>query len=257
MPAPRTMSSIPPPDTWRWLLRLFGPPRVKLREAYVDDGAAGTFDHGSFDDLLQRCVDPDGFVDYGGLARYSGILDGYLSRVATADYGALSRDEKLAFAINVYNAATLRLVVDHMPIASIRDIPSRARWRDRRWTVGGRRLSLEDIENRELRAKFADPRIHFAINCASVGCPKLRAAAFTGPRIDAELDGHTRDVHRGERWARLESGSIWLTRVYRWYEGDFVQAAGSIRDYAQRYTPDGLPVHRVRWLPYDWSLNAA
>lgn len=252
------MSLIPPPDTWRVMLRLFGPPRVRLRDAYAadrDNETTGSFDHGSFSDLLRRCVDDEGRVDYDGLARYGGILDGYLARIATADFDGLSRGEKLALLINTYNAATLRLVLDHMPIASIRKIPAKARWKARRWKIGGRDFSLEEIENRELRANFADPRIHFAINCASIGCPKLRNTAFTGAGIDAELDAHTRDIHRAEHWARVESGNMWLTKVYRWYEGDFVQSAGSIRDYAQRFTPDGLPARRVRWLPYDWSLN--
>ena len=126
------MPSIPPPDTWRWLLRLVGPPRVTLREAYGDESGTGRFDHGALDDLLRRCVDGEGFVDYAGLARYAGLLDGYLARVATVNFAELLRDEKLALLINAYNAITLRLVLDHMPVASIRDIPARARWSARR-----------------------------------------------------------------------------------------------------------------------------
>lgn len=251
------MPSIPPPDTWRWLLRLFGPPRVALHEAYTRDSGAGRFDHTAFDDLLRRCVDAAGFVDYAGLARYAGLLDGYLARIAAAEFDGLTRDEKLAFLINAYNAATLRLILDHMPLASIRDIPAKARWAARRWTVGRRTMSLAEIETAELRAKFADPRIHFAINCASIGCPKLRNAAFTGADIDAELDAHTRAVHADGRWLRIDPDGIRVTRVYRWYEDDFVQAAGAATDFAVRHAPEIAGKPRRGWLPYDWGLNAA
>ena len=251
------MPSIPPPDTWRWLLRLAGPPRVTMREAYANAGGAGRFDHAALDDLLRRVVDDEGLVDYAGLARYAGLLDGYLARIATAHFDGLTRNDKLAFLINAYNAATLRLVLDHLPIASIRDIPAKARWKARRWTVGGRTMSLAEIENAELRAKFADPRIHFAINCASLGCPKLRNAAFTGADIDAELDAHTRDIHADPRWLRCDADGVRLTRIYRWYEDDFVQAAGSATDFALRYAPVIAGKPQRGWLPYDWALNAA
>jgi len=248
---------IPPPDTWRWLLRLFGPPRVVLQEAYADDPGTSRFNHGALDDLLRRCVDDDGFVDYAGLARYAGLLDGYLARIAVVDFAGLTRDEKLALLINTYNAATLRLVLDHMPLASIQDIPAKDRWKARRWTVGGQTMSLADIENVELRARFNEPRIHFAINCASIGCPKLRNAAFTGDAIDAELAAHTRDVHAGARWLRTVADGFHLTKIYRWYEDDFVQSAGSAENFAARFAPGIAQMPRRGWLAYDWSLNVA
>ncbi|MEP4377792.1 MAG: DUF547 domain-containing protein [Alphaproteobacteria bacterium] len=251
------MPSIPPPDTWRWLLRLFGPPRITMREFYGDRSGKDTFDHGALDDLLRRCVDDGGFVDYAGLARYAGLLDGYLSRIAIVDFDSLSRDEKLALLINTYNAATLRLILDHMPIASIQDIPAKARWKARRWTVGGRTLSLADIENQELRARFDEPRIHFAINCASVGCPRLRNGAFTGAAIDAELAAHTRIIHADARWLHRTPDGFHLTRIYRWYEGDFIQSAGTAEKYAARFAPEIRKIPCRGWLPYDWSLNAA
>jgi hypothetical protein len=254
-PTPKFL--IPPPDTWRWLLRLFGPPRVTLREAYGDNSGTGTFDHSALDDLLRRCVDGEGFVDYAGLGRYAGLLDGYMSRVAAVDFAGLARDEKLALLINAYNAATLRLILDHMPLASIRDIPAKARWTARRWTVGGKTMSLADIENAELRAKFNEPRMHFAINCASIGCPRLRNAAFTGPSIDAELADHTRDVHGDARWIRTGPDGFHLTKIYRWYEDDFVQSASSMVNFAAQFAPRIAQTPHRGWLDYDWSLNTA
>lgn len=249
------MLSIPPPDTWAWLLRLFGPPRRTLREAYTESGD-GHFDHGGLDALLRVHVNADGFVDYAGLAAQSDDLDRYLGTVATVDFSALSRDEKLALLINIYNAATLRLVLDNMPLSSIKDIRAHDRWKAQRWVIGGRTLSLEDIENTELRAKFIEPRIHFAINCASNGCPKLRNAAFTGDDINAELDAQTRDTHTDTRWCSIADNQLALTKVYRWYEGDFVQSARSVHGWVTPYLQQPDIDESISWLPYDWSLNS-
>jgi hypothetical protein len=179
------------------------------------------------------------------------------ARIAAADFAALARDEKLALLINLYNAATLRLVLDHWPLASIRDIPAKARWKARRWSLAGRTVSLDEIENDELRAKFAEPRIHFAINCAAAGCPRLRNRAFAGADIGAALEAHTCAVHADPRWCRVADTTLHLTRIYRWYDGDFAQAAGSVRAFAGWYAPTDTPPRRLRWLPYDWALNAA
>jgi hypothetical protein len=227
-----------------------------MAEAHTESGE-GSFDHGVFDRLLRQHVSAPGFVDYEELAADAHILDTYLESIAGVDFAALSRDEKLALLINTYNAATLQLVLDHLPLASIKNIPTRDRWKARRWNIGGTIFSLEEIENNELRSKFIDPRIHFAINCASLGCPKLRCAAFTGPDIHVELDAHTRDVHADPRWARVTGRRMDLTKIYRWYEGDFVQAAGSVSGWAADYVPDAPEPASIGWLPYGWALNAA
>ena len=151
-----------------------------MAEAYAESGE-GSFDHGVLDRLLRQHVSAPGFVNYEELAADAHILDTYLESIAGVDFAALARDEKLALLINTYNAATLQLVLDHLPLTSIKNIPTRDRWKARRWNIGGTVFSLEEIENNELRSKFIDPRIHFAINCASLGCPKLRCAAFHGP----------------------------------------------------------------------------
>jgi len=196
------------------------------------------------------------------LARDITALDQYIAAVGNVDFHALSRDEKLALLINAYNAFTLRLIAEHRPLTSIRKIPSKKRWLGRRWRIGEHVLSLHEIENDWLRTRFMEPRIHFAINCASLGCPPLRAGAYTGAAIDGELAAHTQAVHEDPRWARFDGATLRLTKVYLWYAGDFIQAAGGITDFASRYMPevaarlgDGVPP-RLRWLPYDWTINA-
>ncbi len=233
-----------------------------MTEAYGDDTTGARFDHSAFDTLLRRHVRSNGRVNYDALSDDVAILDAYVETIGTVDFGALSRDEKLALLINAYNAFTLRLIADYRPLRSIRNIPNRERWKGRRWRIGDHTLSLHDIENDWLRGRFIEPRIHFAINCASIGCPPLRAGAYTGAAIDRELSSHTQAVHQDPRWARFDGATLWLTKVYLWYAGDYIQAADGALDFAARYMPDVASAlsegrqPKLRWLPYDWTLNA-
>lgn len=237
----------------------FGPPAVEISESYERDPHAPRFDHSVFDRLLEEHVDEDGWVDYRGFARNAEALDAYLDAVAGARFDELGRDQKLALLINAYNAATIQLILDHFPVASIRDIPRARRWKAERWVVGGDRLSLDEIEHREIRPHFAEPRIHFALVCAAVGCPPLRNEAFTGERLERQLQEQTRYVHAHSTWARWDPATrtLRLTPIYKWYEGDFEQTAGSVPAFATRYIPSIEPFEnvRIRWLDYDWTLN--
>ncbi|MBI2921165.1 MAG: VTT domain-containing protein [Planctomycetes bacterium] len=243
---------------------LFGPPSVKMEEAYARKPGGPRFDHGAFDALLKRHVKPGGFVDYAALKAESAALDGYLAAVAKAPFDDLDRDEKLALLINAYNAFTLRLILDRYPLKSIKDIADEARWDARRWIVGGRTLSLNQLEHEEIRPKFREPRVHFALVCAAVGCPPLRAEAYRGEAIEAQLEAQSAETHAGPRWFRFKAGEdrVELTRLYDWYAGDFEQAAGSVSRYAARWSPalkgalDSGKSPSVKWLPYDWSLNS-
>lgn len=244
-----------------------GPPEVALREAYADGPAAGgaTFDHGAFARVLHRRVDDAGRVDYQGLHADPADLDAYVAALADAPFDALHRDGKLALLVNAYNACTLRLILDHWPIGSIQDIPAAERWEAARWVVGGRTLSLDAIEHEELRAKFVEPRIHFALVCASVGCPPLAREPYAPERLDAQLDAAARRVHDPDGpWVDLDlpRGRVGLTPLYLWYDSDFERVAGSPLGFAARYLPDlartldrGGDVD-LRWLEWDWSLNA-
>ncbi len=243
-----------------------GPPTVVLAEAYEDPGqeTAPPFDHSALDTLLTRHVDADGWVDYEGLDADAARLDAYLEAVAAAPFDRMSRDEKLALLINAYNAATLRLILDFRPVKSIKDIPAANRWDHRRWKVGGKTMSLSDIEHKQIRPKFDEPRIHFALVCAAVGCPKLRNEAFVAARLDAQLDDQMRYAHSHDRWLDFDSdsGVLRLTKLYDWYGGDFTQSGDTVEAYAAQYAPSlrqALDAGRrvtVRWLAYDWDLNS-
>jgi hypothetical protein len=245
------------------LVRWFGPPPVELSEAYASDTDSATFDHSDFDELLREFVDDDGLVDYERLGREEAGLDRYIESLAVAPFVGLDRDDKLALLINAYNAFTLRLILDHTPLDSIRDIPAEQRWDAVRWNLAGRVLSLNQIEHEEVRPMFREPRIHFALVCAAVGCPPLRREAYVGARLDEQLDEQAVRVNGDERWIRYDrgSGKLEVTSLYEWYRGDFEQVAGTILDYVARYRADlatelddGDPP-ALEFLDYDWSLN--
>ena len=245
----------------------FGPPVVTAVEVYQDQDQEGTFDHTVFDALLRPLVDPDGYVDYATLAKDTGQLDRYISSLAEVSFDQLGRDDKLALLINAYNAFTLRLILDHMPLESINDILDAERWNAVRWNLGGRTLSLNQIEHEEIRPKFMEPRIHFALVCAAIGCPKLRNEAYTGERLEQQLEDQTRYAHTHDRWFRFhpDAGVVRLTMLYNplWYGGDFTQLpdVDTVLDFAARYVPElkqalqSGDAPKVEYLDYDWKLN--
>lgn len=244
------------------LAGMFGPPVIHAQETYANRADAAPFDHGPFDALLRQFVDADGGVDYSGMQREQPRLDTYIETLAAASLDDLGRDEHLALLINAYNAFTLRLILDHYPLASIRDIPDQDRWLAKRWQLGGLTTSLDQIENQLIRPHFKEPRIHFALVCAAIGCPKLRAEAYTGERLEKQLADQTSYVHTHDRWFRFsEANGVELTQLYQWYGSDFEQAAGSVLGFVAKQVPavqraiDNGHELSISYLPYDWSLN--
>lgn len=237
---------------------------MTAREAYAPrDGGPGV-DHSIYDGLLKAHVDGGGYVDYPALKKDEARLDAYLEVLANAPPAEqLGRDEILALRLNAYNAFTLKLILERYPIASIKDIPRAERWAAVRWRLGPDTWSLEQLEHEQIRPKFADPRVHWALVCAAVSCPKLRNEAYEGPRVDAQLEDQARYVHAQARWFQYDAAThtARLTSLYSWYAGDFAQAAGSVLAYAARYAPEmkarldrGEPVE-TEYIAYDWSLN--
>ncbi|MBI1321021.1 MAG: DUF547 domain-containing protein [Candidatus Hydrogenedens sp.] len=238
-----------------------GPPAVEMQETYAADTEGAAFDHTAYDALLKEFVAEGGWVDYAELATRNALLESYLDALADADFDALSRDEKLAFYLNAYNACTLKLILDHAQEASILDIPASERWLAKRWRIAGETLSLDEIEHERIRPNFREPRIHFALVCAAIGCPPLRREAYAGDQLEAQLQDQADYVHRHARWFQLEDNALHLTPLYEWYRGDFEQVAGSILEFAASYSAplgEQLDAHQppqVHWLPYDWTLN--
>lgn len=230
--------------------------------------------HAPFDRLLAAHV-KGGVVDYAGFAADGAKLDAYLSALARTDPGKLAREAKLAFWINAYNAFTVKLILNHYPgLESIRDIPRGERWKWEGWTVNGETISLDKIEHEVLRP-MGDPRVHFAVNCASFSCPLLAAQAYTAAKVDSQLDAATArflaDEERGMRFGD-EKGRfggvehvVYLSEIFHWFEGDFRDAAGSRIDFiiphstgkAREYLEKNRYDLNIEKLNYNWSLNGS
>jgi len=243
---------------------MFGPPKATLTEAYAANPSGPSFDHSGFDKLLKQYVNDAGGVDYAGLMAERKTLQAYIQRIADVPFDKLGRDEKLALLINAYNAFTLELILDNWnngQLESIKDIPNQ--WTDQRWVIAGQTYSLNEIEHEQVRPKFKEPRIHWALVCAAVGCPPLRSEAYVAGQLDKQLADQARFVHTHDKWYRFDqtANTVNLTQLYKWYGGDFEQVAGSVLAYAAQYDPDlkraldAGQTPRIKWLGYDWSLN--
>ncbi len=209
--------------------------------------------HLLWDELLQQYVSTDGRVDYQGLKSAEAMLDKYLARLATSVPGpSASRTEAMAYWINAYNAFTVKLILDHWPVRSIRDIHGGNPW-DVKWIeLGGKKYSLNQIEHDILRKRYKDARIHFAVNCAARSCPPLYNRAYTAENLDAVLDQRARAFINDPRYNRISPDRAELSKIFEWYRKDF----GDLVAYLNRYSEVKLrPGAKIRFLEYDWSLN--
>ena len=250
-------------------------PKADLRWLPIEaDLAAGrgsgaaAFDHSAWGRVLAAAARPEtGTVDYAAVPRAD--LDAYVAAVALAPLAELPSGEQEALLINAYNALTVTLILDQPTRpASIRDLPDP--WGTAQWTVGGHRVSLDDLEHGLLRPLFRDPRLHFALNCASVGCPPLRAEPFGVGTLDAQLDQAARDTLSRDGWLRVDGDTLHVTKLLDWYGDDFTREgwspiAPSRAAWLATYGPpavkhavesaQGAP--SVRFLEYNWALNDA
>jgi hypothetical protein len=218
-------------------------------------------------------------VSYAGFANDRPALTAYLESTAAVggrEFEAWNKAERLAFLINVYNARTVELILTRYPdLKSIRDIGSvfNSPWKQRFFTLLGKRSSLDDIEHGMIRAKGAydDPRIHFAVNCASIGCPALRDEAYVADRLDEQLEDQLTRFLSDHSRNRFEPQSRWLavSRIFDWYGEDFARGNRGWKSlpaffaaYAKLLSDDAAEQKRVRdmqapikFLEYDWALN--
>ena len=236
---------------------------MELQETFADTNAHGVFDHDTFQSIISTHVDANGWVDYEAMKRNETQLDAYLHEVAEANIDSLGRNERLAFLINAYNAFTLKLILEYYPLKTIKDIPAEQRWDAIRWDLAGSSVSLSQIEHELIRPNFVEPRVHFTLVCAAVGCPPLRNEAYSGERLEDQLNDQTTYVHSHVTWFQFDSNSnqLSLTQLYNWYGNDFVQAEGSLLGFVStnasevKENLDSINSNGIYWLPYDWALN--
>lgn len=234
-------------------------------------GATMTVDHSAFASFLDAYLveGEDGInrVRYGTVtAEDHQALKAYVAALAATDVSALDRPEQFAFWANLYNALTLDVVLDAYPVRSIRSIRpglfSIGPWGKDRVTVDGEALSLDDIEHNILRSHWQDNRVHYAVNCASIGCPNLRAKPFTGATLEADLDDAARRYVTHPRGVAVEDGAVVASKIYRWYGEDFGGKDGTKLEHFRTFAgPDLLArlegVTRIAGYRYDWDLNDA
>jgi hypothetical protein len=212
-----------------------------------------TIDHSLWDGLLKKHVDNEGLVDYAKFRNDGASLKVYLDHLAENPIShTATKEERLAYYINLYNAGTVHLILENYPLKSIKDIFRP--WGKDRLFIGDKEYSLAEIEHGILR-KMDEPRIHFAINCASFSCPKLRNEAYKAIEMEAQLEKATIDFINDSSKNKISKDLVQLSKIFKWYKGDFNEN-GSLIDYLNRYShislSDGA---KITFLNYDWRLN--
>jgi len=231
------------------------------------ESAAG-FDHSKFDQVLNTYVNNQGLVDYNGIAGDQSFKM-YMKSLETAQADAMSRDGQLAFWINAYNAVTIDKVIKWKPKKSVRETFVPGLWTatkfftTREHVVAGKRLSQDDIEHEILRKQLKEPRIHFAIICASSSCPRLPRFAYTEEKVQTMLEETTRQYIISERGTQIDSTkkTLYLSKLFDWFAGDFEYKSGSVLDFIKPYLNQKTltfvekePI--IKYIHYDWALNA-
>jgi hypothetical protein len=237
-----------------------------------DPASRQKIDHGSWDRFLKQYVvtaDPSGIHR----VRYQAVtpedrksLKGYLEAMQAVAVSSYNRAEQRAYWLNLYNAATVDLVLSRFPVASIRDINispgllARGPWGAKLLTIERERISLDDIEHRILRPLWKDNRIHYALNCASLGCPNLQAEAYTGDNTEALLERGAREFINHPRGVAIQKGRLQVSSIYVWFQEDFGGDAEGLMEHWQEYANPRLADALVKYSgglahEYDWRLN--
>lgn len=250
-------------------------------------GSKSLFDYSHYKAVLDNYVNEAGMVDYAGLKENPDDLNAYLDGIASLEKQAFDgwpQDEKLAFWINAYNGITLKVIVDHYPIeasflGSLRFPKNSIRQIDGAWDeithqVMGQAMTLDQIEHQTIRVNFDEPRIHFAVNCASMGCPKLKNEVYVGGRLEQQLDEQVNWFVSTPHQFKIEGSTVYLSKILYWYGEDFVSSGSSSGRFShlsdaergimnflypylseqQQKQIEGKKVN-IAYLDYDWSLN--
>lgn len=232
---------------------------------------AGTANHAALDVLLERRArnSRDGIVrvDYAAWkasAADRAALTAYIAALSRLNPLSLTRPEQFAFWANLYNAVTIDVVLDNWPVRSIRNIRSGIRpgpWRRKLVAIGGVELSLDDIEHEILRKGWSDPRVHYAVNCASISCPNLPLRAFRGATLGPALEAAARAYVNTPRAVRFDGDALVVSSIYKWYAADFGGSDARVIAHLARYADEPLKSRlqtatRIERDVYDWSINA-
>ncbi len=250
-------------------------PKAQLWERWQahEPASRTAVDHTIWAEVLRTYVSasPDGINRFAYGAMSAGDrqrLATYLGRLAATPVSRLARPEQLAYWINLYNALTVQCVLEHYPVRSIRDIDispglfATGPWGAKLVRVEGEELSLDDIEHRILRPIWQDPRIHYAVNCASLGCPNLEREPFTAPAMDRMLDSAALAYVNHPRGVSAVGGRLVVSSIYVWFRADFGDSDDGVLRHLKAYANPDLAMElekrrRIDGHDYDWALNDA
>ncbi|MCB0390762.1 MAG: DUF547 domain-containing protein [Bdellovibrionales bacterium] len=207
---------------------------------------------------------------YKELKQDTSLLDKYLnelSHVSLKEFNSWSQNQQMAFLINAYNAFTVKLIIDNYPVKSIKKIGGffTSPWKKEFFTLLEDKRNLDWIEHEELRKKYSEPRIHFAVNCASIGCPALRNEAFNAENLDKQLEEQTRIFLLDSSRNYIKGDTLNVSKIFDWFEEDFEKNGQSVQSFVAQYITQNTMLQnklknkqfKVRYTSYDWNLNEA
>jgi Protein of unknown function, DUF547 len=222
-----------------------------------------TIEHAAWDNLLKKYVTDKGVVNYKGFIADIKVLDDYLNLLSkNSPTPNWTKDQQKAYWINAYNAYTIKLITQYYPLESIKDVGSKMQvpfvntpWDIKFITIGTEKMDLNNIEHGKLRKQFDDPRIHFAIVCASASCPKLLNEAYTAEKLNAQLDQQATDFLTDSKRNVVTTNNPKLSKLFDWYKGDFTKKT-SLIEYINKYSKVKIDANaKLSYLDYSWKLN--
>lgn len=236
----------------------------------ISQSSKKTVNHSQFSILLKAYVkrDKNGLnrVDYKGFKNKQSDLKAYIKSLEAVKVTSLSRAEQFAYWANLYNAVTIDVVLEAYPVKSIKDIDispgifSNGPWGKKLVTIEGTKISLDDIEHQILRKVHKDPRVHYAVNCASVGCPNLQTEAFEASKLEAQLEKAAKDYVNSNRGAVVKGNRLSISKIYIWFKKDFGGNDAGVLAHLKRYASPKLKekitkIGSINSSFYDWTLN--
>jgi len=217
--------------------------------------AQGTPEFFKKTDTFLKAHVKNGRVDYKTIKEDASQLDALINMASEVRFSKENANEYQAFWINGYNLLVIKGIVENYPLKSPLDVVG---FFDKtKHDIGGENITLNDIENKLLRGNFpSEPRFHFVLVCAGLGCPPIIASAYTPEKLDAQLETQTEKALNDPNFIRVDKKRVKVSQIFEWYKGDFTQNGKSLADYVNTYRSEPLPENaKVSFYPYDWTLN--
>ncbi len=213
--------------------------------------------HATLNKLLNTYVNSAGVVNYKAFLKDKLALQQYLKSLANVKLNTLSKDEQLAFWINIYNAATIDQILRNYPVKSIMDISGGKVWDQKLpYTFAGKSYTLNEIEKVKLIEELEDVRVHFAVNCAAISCPKLLNKAYTADNVESLLNANTSAFLNNTEFNKISPAKAQLSNIFNWYKADFVKAEESVTAFVNKYAKVKIKENTpLSYINYNWSLN--